>query len=236
MPNKKIVVLTGAGVSAESGLSTFRDSGGLWDGFDVNEVASIDGWHKKPQKVLDFYNLRRIQAAKALPNLAHLHLKKLEENFEVVIVTQNVDDLHERAGSSNVIHLHGKLSEARSEVDPYEIIEIGINNINIGDISKDGTQLRPAIVWFGEMVPMIEIAAHEVSTSDILIVIGTSLAVYPAAGLIHYAKNEIRKIIIDPSKPELISLSGWEHIPKRATEGVPELVNDLINTILNERT
>ncbi len=231
MPNKKVAVLTGAGISAESGLSTFRDSGGLWEGFDVQEVASIEGWYQNPKKVLDFYNLRRTQAAKAQPNAAHLGLKKLEEQFEVVIITQNVDDLHERAGSSNIIHLHGQLTKARSEADPDEVIEIGEREIRIGDTSQDGSQLRPAIVWFGEMVPMIEIAAKEVMEADFLIVIGTSLAVYPAAGLIHYAKNEIKKVIVDPSEPEMIQLNDWRHIQKKAAEGVPELVNEMIKNL-----
>lgn len=230
MPNKKkVVVLTGAGVSAESGLSTFRDSGGLWEGFDVHEVASIEGWHANPEKVLGFYNLRRTQAAKAQPNEAHWSLVQLEELFEVVIITQNVDDLHERAGSSNIIHLHGELSKAQSSDDPNEIIEIGTKEIHLGDFSEDGSQLRPAIVWFGEMVPMIEVAVQEVLSADFLIVIGTSLAVYPAAGLIHYAKNTITKAIVDPAQPEIGSLKGWRHIKKNATNGVPELVNELIN-------
>lgn len=230
MPSKKIVVLTGSGVSAESGLSTFRDSGGLWEGYDINEVASIEGWNNNPEKVLEFYNLRRTQAAKALPNNAHLSLKNLETKFDVVIITQNVDDLHERAGSTNIIHLHGELSKARSEHNPEEIIEIGDRTISIGDLSKDGSQLRPAIVWFGEMVPMIEVAANEVRTADFLIVIGTSLSVYPAAGLIHFAKHETQKVIIDPSNIETNIPSNWRHIRKNATIGVPELVNELVNT------
>lgn len=230
MPNKKIVVLTGAGISAESGLSTFRDSGGLWEGFDVNEVASIQGWYDNPKKVLDFYNLRRIQAANAQPNDGHLSLVALEDHFDVSIVTQNVDNLHERAGSSQVLHLHGEITKARSEHDEDEIIEIGVREIALGDKSKDGSQLRPAIVWFGEMVPMIEIAAREVATADILLVIGTSLAVYPAASLIHYAKNDIPKIIVDPQIPEMVSIEkGWRHIQSTAAIGVPELVNELID-------
>lgn len=231
MPNKKVAVLTGSGISAESGLSTFRDSGGLWEGFDVQEVASIEGWYQNPEKVLDFYNLRRIQAAKAQPNTAHLSLKRLEEKFEVVIITQNVDDLHERAGSSKIIHLHGQLTKAQSEENPNEITDIGYGDIKLGDRSKDGAQLRPAIVWFGEMVPMIEVAAKEVMEADFLIVIGTSLAVYPAAGLIHYAKNEIPKVVVDPSQPEIIQLNGWRHIQKKATEGVSELVNEMIKNL-----
>lgn len=231
MPNKKLVVLTGAGISAESGLATFRDSGGLWEGFDVNEVASIEGWYANPAKVLDFYNLRRKQAAQARPNKAHETLKQLEKHFEVVIVTQNVDDLHEKAGSSNILHLHGELTKARSENNPEEVIDIGYQEIKPGDKSVDGSQLRPAIVWFGEMVPMIEKAALEVMEADILLVIGTSLAVYPAAGLVNYAKDGIPKYIVDPSTPELYNYSDWTHIKKTALEGVPEVAEILINQI-----
>ncbi|GAB5409741.1 MAG: NAD-dependent deacylase [Balneolaceae bacterium] len=229
MPSKKIVVLTGSGISAESGLSTFRDSGGLWEGYDVHEVASIEGWNANPKKVLEFYNLRRTQAAKALPNEAHFYLNRLEKKFKVVIITQNVDDLHERAGSTDIIHLHGELRKACSELNSEEIVDIGNQNIRLGDLSKDGSQLRPAIVWFGEMVPMIEVATLEVKTADYLIVIGTSLEVYPAASLIHYAKDNIEKVIIDPSKPRMLPASEWRHIQKKATEGVPELVNEMLN-------
>lgn len=227
MPSKKIVVLTGAGISAESGLSTFRDSGGLWEGFDINEVASLDGWDQNPAKVLEFYNMRRQQVSKAEPNPAHDALAKLEEYFEVVIITQNVDDLHERAGSKNIIHLHGELTKARSERDEEEITEIRYDPIEIGDYSKDGSQLRPAIVWFGEMVPMIEIAAIEVSKADILIVIGTSLMVYPAASLVHYSAKDIPKYIIDPNIPEVLDSGSWNVIKDTASNGVPKLVQEL---------
>lgn len=236
MPNKKIVVITGAGISADSGLSTFRDSGGLWEGYNIDEVASIEGWINNPKKVLDFYNLRRIQASKAVPNNAHLSLKKLEGFYEVVIITQNVDDLHERAGSSKILHLHGELTKARSEIDENELIHIGANRINLGDLSKDGSQLRPAIVWFGEWVPMMEIAIQEVLETDYLIVVGTSLAVYPAASLIHYVADNATKIIIDPVKPENIELNNWEHVGNTATKGVPEVVEKLINEYRNEKT
>lgn len=228
MPSKRVVVLTGAGISAESGLSTFRDSGGLWEGFDINEVASIEGWTRNPSKVLDFYNLRREQVSKAEPNPAHKALAKLEEHFEVVIVTQNVDDLHERAGSKNIIHLHGEIIKARSERNEFEITEIGYDPIKMGDFSLDGTQLRPAIVWFGEMVPMIEKAAVEVSKAEILIVVGTSLMVYPAASLIHYCDPHITKYIVDPVTPELSNSKNWNYIENTASDGVPELVHKLI--------
>lgn len=224
----KIVVLTGAGVSAESGLATFRDSGGLWEGYDIEEVASIQGWRRDKEKVLNFYNLRREQSAKAQPNQAHKAIVHLEEHFDVTVITQNVDDLHERAGSQNVIHLHGLLNQAKSEINDDIIIDIGANPIVIGDEAPDGSQLRPNIVWFGEPVPMIEPAAEEVESADILIVVGTSLVVYPAAGLINYSKQHIPKYIVDPSKPDLFSFEGWEHIQKKASIGMSQLTNILI--------
>ncbi|RNC79533.1 MAG: NAD-dependent deacylase [Balneola sp.] len=229
MPVKDIVVLSGAGVSSESGLATFRDSGGLWEGYNVHEVASIDGWNKDPEKVLAFYNLRRKQASQAGPNAAHYFIGRLEKDYEVTVITQNVDDLHERGGSSNVIHLHGELSKARGEFDDSHIIEIGTNDINPGDKAPDGSQLRPAIVWFGEMVPLIEIAAQIVAQADLLIVIGTSLVVYPAASLVNYAKKGIPKFIIDPSTPELFSYADWIHIKQSACAGVEELEQHLIH-------
>jgi NAD-dependent deacetylase len=233
MPTKKVVVLTGSGISAESGLKTFRDAGGLWEGYDINEVASIEGWLNDPEKVLDFYNLRRKQASKAEPNEAHLSLTELESHFDVTIVTQNVDDLHERAGSSNIIHLHGELTKACSEADKNLIIEIGNDPIQYGDKAPDGAQLRPAIVWFGEMVPMVETAAEVVSQADILIVVGTSLAVYPAAGLVNYSKSGIPRFIVDPSTPYLHDYEGWEHIQKTASEGVPVLIQKLLKEFSN---
>jgi len=223
-----IVLLTGAGISADSGLKTFRDAGGLWEGHSIDEVASIDGWIQDKQKVLNFYNLRREQAAQANPNEAHLSITKLEKKFQVTVITQNVDDLHERAGNSKVLHLHGLLRQARSEVDEDLILDIGSNAINIGDIAEDGTQLRPNIVWFGEPVPNIEKATHVVAEADILIVVGTSLAVYPAAGLIHYTKKSIPKYIIDPKRPEINLSDEWTHIQKKAKTGLPQLVNQLI--------
>lgn len=229
MQKKKIVVLTGAGISAESGLKTFRDSGGLWEGFSIEEVASIDGWYKNPVKVLDFYNLRRRQAAEAQPNAAHLALAMLEHHYDVTIITQNVDDLHERAGSSHIIHLHGMLTQARSDDNSELVVDIGVRDIHIGDEAPDGTQLRPNIVWFGEAVPMIEPASRIVEQADILLVIGTSLVVYPAAGLIHLAQPGTQKFIIDPGQPDLYQSHGWTHICQTACMGVPELVNELIS-------
>lgn len=218
-----IVVLTGAGISAESGLSTFRDSGGLWEGYDINDVATVDGWNADPERVLDFYNLRRKQAAEAEPNQAHLLISELQNHFKVTVITQNVDDLHERAGSKNVLHLHGRLNEAKSEIDENYVINIGANPIKLGDTAPDGSQLRPNVVWFGEPVPMIEKAAIKVSEADILVVIGTSLVVYPAAGLVDYARAGIKKFIIDPSTPELFSFDDWQHIKEKATIGVEKL-------------
>lgn len=228
MPNKKkLVVLSGAGISAESGLSTFRDSGGLWEGYDINQVATPKAWNTNPSQVLDFYNLRREQASKAKPNIAHLGLAELDSSFEVSIITQNVDDLHERAGSKKVIHLHGELTKARSERNDDTIIDIGAKPIHLGDLAQDGYQLRPHIVWFGEMVPKLETAALIVEKADILVVIGTSLVVYPAASLIHYASANCKKYIIDPSNPELYSFDGWNHIKKKATEGITKLIKEL---------
>lgn len=229
MLKKKVVVISGAGISAESGLSTFRNAGGLWENHDINEIASIHGWRKNPQKVLEFYNLRRKQAAEAKPNKAHKALAQLETYFkDVVIVTQNVDDLHERAGSRKVIHLHGELKKARSEINEELVIDIGSKPINFGDKAEDGAQLRPHVVWFGELVPLIENAAIEVESADILIVVGTSLLVYPAAGLINYSKAGTHKYIIDPSDPGLLNFEEWNHFKEKAGTGIPKLVNKLI--------
>lgn len=223
-----IVLLSGAGISADSGLKTFRDAGGLWEGHSIDDVATIDGWMKDKKKVLDFYNIRRKQAAASKPNEAHLSITQLEKNYQVTVITQNVDDLHERAGNSNVLHLHGMLRQARSENDEDLIIEIGSEPIHIGDLAEDGSQLRPNVVWFGEPVPNIEIATQMVTTADMFIVVGTSLAVYPAAGLIHYTKKSIPKYIIDPNLPEINLSNEWTHIQKKAKTGLPQLVNQLI--------
>ncbi|PWN05127.1 SIR2 family NAD-dependent protein deacylase [Rhodohalobacter mucosus] len=224
-----VVVLSGAGVSAESGLATFRDSGGLWEGYDVQEVASIRGWNLNKEKVLDFYNMRRKQAAGVRPNKAHKAIAELESKFDVTVVTQNVDDLHEKAGSSSVVHLHGMLKQARSEKDESIIVDIGSNPINPGDKAPDGSQLRPNVVWFGEPVPMMETAAKIVGKADIFIVIGTSLSVYPAASLVSYTRKGIPKFIVDPSTPELYSFDGWTHIRKKGEEGMSELKKQLMN-------
>lgn len=228
MPNKKkLVVLSGAGISAESGRSTFRDSGGLWEGYDINQVATPEGWNKNPEQVLEFYNLRREHACSAKPNVGHVGFAELESQFEVEIITQNVDNLHERAGSTKVLHLHGELTKARSVIDETLIIDIGNKKIKLGDCASDGNQLRPHIVWFGEMVPKLEEAALIVEEADLLVVIGTSLVVYPAASLIHYAPDNCKKYIIDPSNPELFSFEGWTHIKETATSGISKLIQDL---------
>ncbi|MEX2478624.1 MAG: NAD-dependent deacylase [Gracilimonas sp.] len=227
MPDKKIVAISGAGISAESGLATFRDSGGLWEGYDIQEVASSRGWEKDPEKVLEFYNLRRRQAAKAKPNAAHKGLVDLEDDFDIVIITQNVDDLHERAGSTNVVHLHGELRKVRSEKDESIIKDIGGEAIQLGDLASDGAQLRPHVVWFGEMVPMMEPAVKEVQEADIVIVVGTSLVVYPAAGLLEYAKKNIPKYIIDPGEPQLFNAEEWFHYKEKAGTGVKKLIKKI---------
>jgi NAD-dependent deacetylase len=224
---EQIVVLTGAGMSADSGIQTFRDAGGLWEGHDIHEVATPGAWKRDPEKVLDFYNERRQQAFDAKPNAGHLALASLEDDYDVAIITQNVDSLHERAGSSNVIHLHGNLSKARSVKDPSVIIEIGVNPIEIEDTARDGAQLRPHVVWFGEAVPNMEIAADLMPSADRLIVVGTSLAVYPAAGLVDLVQNDIPKYMVDPVQPDGLNSSGWRHIQKNAKDGVPKLVDEL---------
>jgi len=229
MKKQKIVVLTGAGISAESGIATFRGSGGLWEGHDIMEVASPEGWTKNPELVLHFYNLRRADAAKAKPNAAHKALAKLEEKYEVIVITQNVDDLHERGGSSNVIHLHGELAKVRSTKYSELIYDIGGEAIQLGDTCDKGAQLRPHIVWFGEAVPMIEKAVLMAHDADIFMVIGTSMAVYPAASLIHYVDAETPKYLIDPFIPEVVQdISNLTPIAEKATIGVTRLVEKLL--------
>lgn len=225
----KIVVLTGAGMSADSGLKTFRDSDGLWEGHDIQRVASIEAWEEDKEFVLDFYNQRRKQAHSVSPNMGHKALARLEEKYDITIITQNVDSLHESAGSTKVVHLHGELSKVRSEKDFSLVYDIGGDAIEVGDTAEDGAQLRPHVVWFGEMVPNMEKAASIVPQADILIVIGTSLVVYPAAGLVDLASPSIPKYIIDPEVPELSGYSDWEHIKERAAVGTPALVDKLLN-------
>ncbi len=224
---KKLVVLTGAGISAESGLKTFRDSDGLWEGYNIEDVATPSAWRKDPKLVLEFYNYRRRNVREAQPNTAHLELAALEKHFDVIIVTQNIDDLHERAGSSKVVHLHGEIFKMRSERNEKLIYDIR-DDINLGDKADDGAQLRPHIVWFEEPVPMIQRALSIVQEADLFVVVGTSLAVYPAAGLINYAPYEIPKFIIDKRIPYTTNVYNLTVIEKPATEGVMELREKLI--------
>ncbi len=230
MAKKKLVILTGAGISAESGLKTFRDSDGLWEGYEVTEVATPRGWRKNPQLVLDFYNARRKNVADAQPNAAHYGLAELEKDFDVIIITQNIDDLHERAGSTNILHLHGEIFKMRSEWDETLISEIR-GDIKLGDIAADGAQLRPHIVWFEEPVPKIEEAIPLVFAADIFVVVGTSLVVYPAAGLLNYVALDTPKYIVDKKIPYTSPMQNLTLIEKPATEGVKELATLLINQL-----
>ncbi|MDO4781997.1 MAG: NAD-dependent deacylase [Capnocytophaga felis] len=220
---KKIVALTGAGISAESGIKTFRDSDGLWEGHDVMEVASPEGFAKNPSLVLDFYNQRRRQLKEVHPNLAHIILSELQSDYEVVIVTQNVDDLHERAGSKNIIHLHGELLKSRG-IDNEELIFDCFEDIHLGDLSPSGVQLRPHIVWFGESVPMIPKSIKEVESADILLIIGTSLQVYPAAGLMDYAQYNTPIYYVDLN-PQIQSRGNLTVIKEKASVGMQKVAN-----------
>ncbi|MGN6354155.1 MAG: Sir2 family NAD-dependent protein deacetylase [Parafilimonas sp.] len=223
---KNLVVLTGAGISAESGLKTFRDSDGLWNGYNIEDVATPRAWKKNKQLVLDFYNMRRRDVLGAEPNAAHFGLAELEKHFNIHIITQNIDDLHERAGSTNVLHLHGEIFKMRSELNERLIYEIR-KDILLGDVAEDGAQLRPHIVWFEEPIPMIERAAEIAAAADIFVVIGTSLVVYPAAGLINYAPHTVPKFIVDKNIP-YASLYNLTAIEKPATEGITALMRLLI--------
>ncbi|MDI9365084.1 MAG: Sir2 family NAD-dependent protein deacetylase [Flavobacterium sp.] len=227
MAKQKLVVLTGAGISAESGLKTFRDSNGLWEGYNVYEVATPRGFKANPALVLEFYNQRRKDVAQAQPNAAHIGIAALEKYFDVTIITQNIDDLHERGGSTNVLHLHGEIFKMRSVANSTKTYHIK-GDINLGDLAEDGSQLRPFIVWFEEEVPMIEVAAAVVAEADIFVVVGTSLQVYPAAGLIDIAKPSIPKFIIDKKIPYTSSLQNIAMIEKTASEGIAELTELLI--------
>ena len=223
----KLVVLTGAGISAESGLITFRDSDGLWEGYDVYDVATPEAWQRNPSLVQDFYNMRRKSVLEAKPNSAHYALKKLEDKYDVTIITQNVDDLHERAGSSNVVHLHGIITKSQSSIKPDLIYNIDGWQLSMGEKCELGSQLRPHVVWFGEAVPMIEKAAEIASGADIFLIVGTSLAVYPAAGLIDFVPYSAEKIIVDPNTPQ-VKAADIKIVRKKAGEGVPEIVEDLL--------
>ena len=222
---QKIVILTGAGISADSGLRTFRDTDGLWEGYKVEEVCTPEAFARNPQLVIDFYNERRRQARAAEPNAAHRALAELEKYYQVQIVTQNVDDLHERAGSSNVLHLHGELNKARSSADENYVIE-WTGDQSTADTDPQGRPMRPHIVWFGEAVPLIETAARWVSQADKVLVVGTSMQVYPAAGLLEYAPYEAERYLVDPRPPK--GLANISVIEAKAKDGVPQLVDKLI--------
>lgn len=232
MGKKKITVLTGAGVSAESGITTFRDSDGLWENHKVEDVASIEGWYRNPKVVLDFYNARRAQLGSVRPNAAHEAIASLEKDYDVTVVTQNVDNLHERAGSTKIIHLHGELTKVRPEnrcndMDSFSedtVFDIGYGEIHIGDLAPNGAQLRPHIVWFGEAVPKIEAAIDAVEAADIVLIVGTSLQVYPAAGLYRYARMDAPIYIIDP-KDVSVRDSRLTHIKDVATKGMETFKN-----------
>jgi NAD-dependent deacetylase len=234
MKKQRLVVLTGAGVSAESGISTFRTNNGLWDNHKVEDVASIDGWYRNPQLVLDFYNERRRQLGTVKPNAAHYALADLENEWDVTVITQNVDNLHERAGSTRIIHLHGELTKVRPEncyndVDNYSeetVFDIGYDEVHLGDLAPNGAQLRPHIVWFGEPVPYINAAIDQVMNADVLLIVGTSLQVYPAAGLYAYAKADTPIYIIDPADVPVRD-GRLIHIKDVATKGMETFKNIL---------
>jgi len=221
---KQITILSGAGISAESGISTFRDSDGLWENHRIEDVATPEAWHRNPKLVLDFYNLRRKQLAEVEPNAAHFAITQLEQKFDVQVITQNVDDLHERAGNQNVLHLHGELKKVRSTAYPYQVYDLEGWELLMGDVCENGHQLRPHIVWFGEEVPNLPVAAQIVSESDAVIIVGTSLNVYPAASLYQYAKPNCPIWIIDPKAAELVYPKSIKPIGEKAGVALPKLV------------
>ncbi len=223
----KLVVLTGAGISAESGLKTFRDTDGLWEGYNIDDVATPRGWRKNPGLVLDFYNMRRKDVLNAQPNAAHMALAELQEKYDVHIVTQNIDDLHERAGSKKVMHLHGEILKMRSDKNTNKLYRIK-GDIKLGDLAEDGGQYRPHVVWFEEPVPMIESAIPIMYDADIFVLIGTSLVVYPAAGLVDYVKEKVSKYVIDKNIPPVSKYKNVIPIQKPATEGIADLMKLLL--------
>lgn len=223
---KNLVFLTGAGISAESGISTFRDAGGLWEEHRIEEVASIEGWYNNPELVINFYNKRRTQLAECEPNAAHKAIADLESYFNVIVITQNVDNLHERAGSSQIIHLHGELTKVCSDRNKQHIMDIGYREISFGEKTPDGHLMRPFIVWFGEEVPLMEIAMERVAKADYLVIVGTSLNVYPAAGLYHYAQPGTPVWLIDPNKTASLP-ANVRIIREKATVGMKQLCDEL---------
>ncbi|WP_134088202.1 NAD-dependent deacylase [Olivibacter sp. XZL3] len=225
----KVVAFTGAGISAESGLKTFRGDDGLWEGYNVEDVATPEAWQRNAELVQHFYNIRRKAVLEATPNAAHEALAELETKFDVTIVTQNIDDLHERAGSTDIIHLHGLITKAQSSVDPSLIYDIQGDEIKMGDLCKKNSQLRPHVVWFGEPVPMMSVAIDVCRKADIFLIIGTSLQVYPAASLLNFVPYNARKILIDPAAQELNSAgTSITNIAEKASIGVPDIVNQLL--------
>lgn len=225
----KIVIISGAGISAESGLATFRDPDGLWQQYDLEDLATPQAFARNPELVHRFYNSRRIHAAKAEPNAAHLAIAKLEQAFNVVVVTQNVDDLHERAGSSKVLHLHGKLNEARSSKNPNLIEVIGQRELKVGELAADGSALRPNIVWFGEDVPAMQPAIREIQSADKILVVGTSLQVYPAASLLFYARDDAEKVLINLEATD--TDTGYQFIQGKAATEVPKLLDKWFSSL-----
>jgi NAD-dependent deacetylase len=225
---KKIVVLTGAGISAESGLKTFRDSDGLWEGYDIQEVATPQAWRRNPALVQDFYNMRRKDVMAAQPNAAHYALVDLEKKYDVTIITQNIDDLHERGGSTNVVHLHGIITRSQSSINSALIYPMEGWEIKMGELCELGSQLRAHVVWFGEDVPMIEPSLRICAKADLFILVGSSLAVYPAAGLINYVPDKAPKYIVDPNIPDISRVNNMIKIEAKATIGVPGLVDKLM--------
>ena len=228
---KRFVVLSGAGISAESGLQTFRGADGLWEGHRVEDVATPEAWAANPGLVLEFYNQRRRAVRAAEPNAAHRALVDLEQAYDVRIVTQNVDDLHERAGSTQVLHLHGEVMLARSTRNPTLVRHLGERDIELGDLCELGSQLRPHIVWFGEMVPAMDEAVELVAEADVLLVVGTSLQVYPAAGLVFEAPRRAHRIVVNPDIPDRTSGPGFEAVAKPATVGISEVVAGLLREV-----
>jgi NAD-dependent deacetylase len=227
---KKIIILTGAGISAESGLQTFRDSDGLWEGYNVEDVATPEAWARNPELVQNFYNERRKAVLDAKPNAAHLALAELEKHFNTLIITQNIDDLHEKAGSKSIIHLHGEIAYARSSKNPALLYKLEKPTIEMGELCQLGSQLRPHVVWFGEQVPMISKAMHEMPQADIVILVGSSLAVYPAAGLLELAKPGIPVYVVDPKIPNVNLPKNVVRIEEKASIGVSKLVKELLES------
>lgn len=228
---KRLVVLTGAGISAESGFKTFRDAGGLWENYSVEDVASIEGWYRNPELIINFYNDLRTQLEKAQPNAGHIILAELEKYFDVRIITQNVDNLHEKAGSTNVIHLHGELTKVRPVNTDSKVYDIGYSKMKYGDKSPDGELLRPHIVWFGEAVPMITEASKLVRSADIFAVVGSSLVVYPAAGLIHDLRGHTEAFLIDPKEVSVPSGMKFKVIREVASKGVAIMRDELLKEL-----